>query len=287
MNSDYLKKALLENDIKSIKSKINILEKENHVINPIIKDDMFKLLESVGKVLYYPIKDNVCAFYINIDNNHFKENIIFINTCMPYEKQIFAAAHEFAHIIGIAGDQEELLAEDKIFNYIFDSIEYTNKNEVLANYFASELLVKDTILESQLLKMKVTKLDSITVEDIIRLMDIFLFPYKPMVLKLYCIGKISYEKYKELINISCNNSIFQLQNRLGLCSRNNEMTRIKSFSNFIDLAINSYEMTVRTYDKLKYVLKLFDLTPEKLGVKKKSPKYLSEDELEEEIPYDL
>ncbi|APM39169.1 ImmA/IrrE family metallo-endopeptidase [Clostridium kluyveri] len=286
MNSNYLKKILLENDIKSIKSKINILIEENHIINPIIKDDMFKLLESVGKVLYYPIKDNVCAFYIKIDNNHFKENIIFINTFMPYEIQIFAAAHEFAHIIGIAGDHEELLVEDKIFNYVFDSVENIDKNELLANYFASELLVKDIILESQLLKMKINKLDSITIEDIIRLMDIFLFPYKPMVLKLYCISKISYEKYKELININCNNSIFQLQNRLGLCSRNNELTRIKSFSNFIDLAINSYEMTVRTYDKLKYVLKLFDLTPEKLGVKKKLPKHLSKEGLEE-IPYDL
>ena len=286
MNSNYLKKILLENDIESIKSKINILIEENHIINPIIKDDMLKLLESVGKVLYYPINDNVCAFYVKAGNNHFKENIIFINTFMSYEIQIFAAAHEFAHIIGIAENHEELLVEDKIFNYVFDSMENIDKNEMLANYFASELLVKDTILESQLLKMKINKLDSITMEDIIRLMDIFLFPYKPMVLKLYCIGKISYERYEELININCSNSIFRLQNRLGLCSRNNELTKIKSFSNFIDLAINSYEMTVRTYDKLKYVLKLFDLTPEKLGVKKKLLEHLSKEGLEE-IPYDL
>ena len=64
MNSNYLKKVLLENDIKSIKSKINILIKENHIINPIIKDDMFRLLESVGKVLYYPILPEIMKSFL-------------------------------------------------------------------------------------------------------------------------------------------------------------------------------------------------------------------------------
>lgn len=285
MNSNYLKKVLLENDIKFIKSKIDMINK-NHIINPIVKSDIFQLLESVGKVLYYPIKDNVCAFYTKIDTNHSKKNIIFINTSMPYEKQIFAAAHEFAHIIGIAGNHEEILVDNNIYNYVLDNSECINKNEILANYFACELLVKDSLLESHLLKMKIDTPDSITIEHIIKLMDMFLFPYRPMVLKLYYMDKISHYKYEELINVNYDNLIFQLQNRLGLCSMNNTPTRIKSFSNFIDLAITSYDMTVRTYDKLKYVLKLFDLTPDKFGVKKKLPEYFSEEKLKE-IDYDL
>ncbi|MBC2582689.1 ImmA/IrrE family metallo-endopeptidase [Clostridium sp. DJ247] len=283
MNCYYPKSILQQKEIKIIKEKVKSISKEKNIVNPIIKDDIFRILETVSKVLYYPIKDDIRAFYMKINKSKFNDNIIFINTSMTYEKQVFAAAYEFAHIMLISKNHKEDLNGQILLNYSDNKALDINTIEAISNRFAAEFLVRDDILEIELKNMGMEQLDSITLEGIVKLMDLFLFPYKAMIKRLYEIGKLSRKKYEELTLIKSSgndSSVIEFEKRLGLCSRNNEITKVKKFSNFIDLAINSYDNTISTYDKLEYLLKLFDLKPSSFNIKKKYPQYLTREELE-------
>lgn len=272
MNLSYQKNSIQKSDINKFRSKINYILNEKNIFNKIIKDDIFLLLESVSKVLYYPIKDSVSSFFMKINGY----NLVFINTHMPYENQLFSAAHELSHIISISKNREEVLVWKDLYKYFNCTLDNLDRDELISNRFASELLVNNEILENMLIQMEMNDFDAVTPEIIVRLTDLFVFPYEAMVLKLYELNKISRKKYLEFIslsNSSSSNQIFQLEKRLGLCSRNNELTNTKKFSDFIDLAINSYKFTVRTYDKLAYNLSLFDLNPQNMNVKRKRPSY--------------
>lgn len=285
MNFYNQKNILHEKDILFIKKKINDIIKERNITELKIKDNIFNLLESVSKVLYYPIDDKVSSFYMKINENSFNERFVFINTNMPYERQVFAAAHELSHILSISKDHQEVFTNEAISHVQDVNPSETEINEQLANRFASELLVCDNILEKELSLMNMDKMDSLTLKGIVKLMDEFLFPYKEFVIKLHNLGKLSNMKYKEFISIDAYNTqgpIIQLQQNMGLCTINNRVTKIKKFSNFIDLTIEAYNKTVRTYDKLEYLLRLFDLEPKNLNVKKKKPAYLTKKEFESE-----
>lgn len=282
MNFYNQKNILHEDDISSIKNKISQIVEKRNIKELIIKDYIFTILESVCKVLYYPIEDKVYSFYMKIDDTISNERFVFINTNAPYEKQVFAAAHELAHILNVAKDREEVLTSDLFYptNINLDEIEL---DEIIADRFTSEFLVPNDILEEELKIMGMDKLDSITLEGIVKLMDKFLFPYKQFVIRLHDLQKLSNIKFEELLSFDTyreNNPIVKLQQSMGLCLKNNEVTKTKKFADFIDLTIESYNKTVRTYDKLEYLLKIFDLKPTNLNVKKKKPNYLSEKEFE-------
>jgi len=261
--------------------------KEKNIINLIIKDDIFRLLENECKVLYYPIEDDVCAFYMRIETESGLEKFVFINTSMPYEKQIFAAAHELSHIWGISEDRQEVLYDSSMDGYIDTQKQYANtckeKTELIANRFAAELLVVENILENELKRDKIKHSDDINIDIIIRLMDLFLVPYKTIIKRLYEIGKLSSNKYDELLEIPAHledSPIIQHQKRLGLCHRNNTVTKEKKFSNFLDIATKLYDKEVRTFTKLEYLLKIFDIKPQELGVSKRVMNYITDEELE-------
>src|SRR5665647_2934105 len=56
------------------------------------------------------IRDQLWAFYHKDEQEDGSlRKFVFINTSLPYEKQIFAAAHELAHIWGVSEDVSETL----------------------------------------------------------------------------------------------------------------------------------------------------------------------------------
>src|SRR5665811_278928 len=102
---------LKEKDILKIREDIARLRKDKNIVNWDIQDDVFTLLENECKVFYYPISDlQLWAFYHKDEQEDGSlRKFVFINTSLPYEKQIFAAAHELAHIWGVSEDVSETL----------------------------------------------------------------------------------------------------------------------------------------------------------------------------------
>lgn len=287
MKSKDLNDLLTADDITLIKNKINEIYEAKNISNPIIKDDIFRLLESECIVLYYPVEDeDACAFYKQEENeNQEIKKFAFINTAMPFDKQIFAAAHELAHILGITEERQEVLKNENIKEYTDhnhrESYE-TDKVERIANRFAAEFLVPEEILLTELKKI-CKKKAKIELEHIVELMDVFLVPYKTMVIRLREIGKLSdikeYENYLNLDARSEKSQVVMLQRELGKCQRNNDITKVKKMPNYVKMALELFDQSAKTYEKLKCQLTTFGFIPEDFNIEQKEESFLSEEEL--------
>lgn len=160
----------------------------------ILQDDIFGVIKnyiSEVNIIKFPIEDaKLCAFVCNYQGELF----LYINTHLPLEKQIFAAAHELYHL---TYNREQL---DNGFHEMLKSVELEGDVEHKANLFAALLLVPTEVLKKQLEVLNIDK-EHIEVLDIIRLMDRFGVPYKTMVLRLMEVGWISDKKADEFIQI--------------------------------------------------------------------------------------
>ena len=260
-----------DNDIQLIKDGIKKKYSDKGIVNPIIKDNVFKILESESYVFYYPIEDEVCAFYMKMYNDSNEEyKIVFINTNIPYDKQIFAVAHELAHIWGVAEDKQEILKNSTTDDYagFLSASGSKEKHELIANRFAAEFLVREDMLKNELDKI-ISKDEEITLIHILKLMDTFLVPYKTIVKRLHEVGRLT-EKYLFFLNLEArdpDSEIVRMQKKMSICKKNNEVTKEKKMVQFISDAVNLYENNLRTYSKLKSLLKIFDInSPKEVGL---------------------
>lgn len=283
MSKDQLSKE----EIFKIRERIKILRKEKHIVNEDIKDDVFALLEKECKVLFYPIDDlNLWALYQKEEHaNGEKRCFVFINSKLPYEKQIFAAAHELAHVWNVngAGDCAEVLlgTDDETMPIRKTDIEKnkTSKKELVANRFAAEFLMDENTVrtlysrvdEDTIIDDREDKLLALT----LALMDYYIAPFKMTVKRLHELDLIEENEMDNLLNHyprEKNGLLERVQLRLGLCEKNNKVTERKNFSDFVDLAVKDYKRDLITFSKLEQLLALFGLSPEKLGVEKPAEK---------------
>lgn len=269
---------LTKQDIRKIREDIVRLRNEKNIVNQDIQDDVFTLIEKECKVFYYPINDQeLWAFYHKEEPEDGRSRkFVFINTNLPYEKQIFAAAHELAHIWNVSADEPETLVtsadEDSPIRLDEADSVTPSKDEDIANRFAAELLMAEKTVRDLYHRCvegntKYPKEVQLIIL-VLCLMDYYLVPYKMTVLRLEELGLITLQEEEILLAVprEGENSISQMQKRLGLCERNNEITRTKKFADFIDLAIQDYQKQLITFAKLRQSLSIFDLTPESMGI---------------------
>lgn len=285
--------SLKKKDIDKIHEAIARLRKDKNIVNRDIKDDVFILLENECKVLYYPIHDSkLWAFY---QKDKYEDGsprkFVFINTSLPYEKQIFAAAHELAHIWNVASDTPEKLVsssdDDSPIRMEEAVADDPSKDELIANRFAAEFLMNAETIKG-MYKKWIQNNDPLSSDDkrmdfILSLMDYYIAPYKMTVLRLEELGIISSADAEKLLAVPRDgeNSINHLQKRMGRCARNNEITKTKKFANFIDLAIQDYRKERITFSKMKQLMSIFGMTPEEMGIsEEEDPQYFSSEELE-------
>lgn len=189
-----MEKTLLDQDmIGVIQRKIKELRDKNNVVNTILRDDVFMLLEAQKDctVLYYPLEDTIEGFRIRKYVGDRREEFIFINTANKEDIQIFTAAHELGHIIGI---DKMVCAELGIEN------PDKKQKEDIIDRFAAELLMDYTAftkLADIKLKEFVTDKNQISLEGMLRtitfLMDSFMAPYDAVVRRFHEVGKIDAE----------------------------------------------------------------------------------------------
>jgi Zn-dependent peptidase ImmA (M78 family) len=219
---------LSEDECKNIETEANKKLGEYKKTNQIIREDIFNILEKNSKTLYYPINDNeVCGFIVKRGVKYF----VNINTGIPLEKQLFAAAHELYHLWFTNESWEvlnSLILDDQ-------SNREVTKEEHKANRFAAEFLVPKQVILTEI-DIRGLKRNSIELKDIIELMDVFLMPYKTIVRRLLEVEYINEEQCQEFLIIpdrNNNEGVLLWQKRLGLCHRNNEITKKTKFGNYM------------------------------------------------------
>ncbi len=268
---------LNEGEIREIQDKANQALGQFRKTSQIMREDIFNILEINSKVLYYPYNDDeVCAFIVKRRGTFFT----FINTTIPLEKQVFAAAHELYHLWFSKVEKWELLHSIIVDNQIENTGDL-NKEEAKANRFAAEFLVPKNLLMNELDARKQKK-EKVEMKDIIGLMDVFMMPYKTIVRRLHEIEFISEEQCNQFLTIPDRDEdegVMLWQKRLELCARNNERTMRKKLGNLVDMSLEAYEQEVITFDKLTYLLSLAQQKPEQYNINDRVEKLPSEEEV--------
>lgn len=174
--------------------------------NNIIQDDIFNVLENyVARhdmpfdMLRYPIDDaDLCACTFIRKGRMF----VMINSALPISKQIFATAHELYHIYCYFEEHDSALLQSGsiLASNIIDE-EAKEMEDMEANAFAAILLAPKERLDEQTDVYNLSYKD-ISVQTILKIMDIFAIPYKATVLRLLEEDKIDVKTARNLLQVS-------------------------------------------------------------------------------------
>ena len=149
-------------------------------------------------MLRYPIEDtDLCACTFIRKGRMF----VMINSALPLSKQIFAAAHELYHIYCYFEEHDsELLQSGSILASSIIDEEAKEIEDMEANAFAAILLAPKERLDEQTDVYNLSY-KNISVQTILKIMDIFAIPYKAAVIRLLEEDKIDAKDAKKLLQI--------------------------------------------------------------------------------------
>jgi Zn-dependent peptidase ImmA (M78 family) len=244
----------LEEVKEAAASKLGVCKKRNEIIGP----QIFSILSLYARVIYYPFgKDAVWGFTrIKGSSNNVKNDkpFVAINSSIPYDCQIFAAAHELYHIW--FDNKLDVIPADIIDNVGND------RNELKANRFAAEFLVDEDLLWKEL-RIYSVDCKNVTLKDILKLADLFSVPYITMVRRFYEIGIFTKQEclcYSDPKKWD----IPAVKKRYSIITPEPD-GRI-AIDNLTDLAMEAYEKKRITFERLEYLLSLSQLTPSDVGI---------------------
>jgi len=229
----------------------------------IIGNQVFSILSLSARVFYYPFGENELwgiTYLRGMDNNTPPDKpFVTINTSIPLDAQVFAAAHELYHIW--FSDRPEAIPT----SILGDTDEQGNPLdacELKANRFAAEFLVDKYLLqhEMQLFSIQPKKL---SIKDILTLASLFTVPYRTMVKRLQEIDAISFDDRERYLTKS-ESSILQLRKRYSIPVADAD-NRI-AIDNLVELSVVAYEQKKITYEKLQYLLSISNLEPKAIGI---------------------
>ncbi|MED4014665.1 ImmA/IrrE family metallo-endopeptidase [Sutcliffiella cohnii] len=238
-------------------AKIGSLRKSGRII----REEVLSLLEEEATLLKYPIEDDeLCAFVCKKQDKLF----VYINTHIPKEKQIFAAAHELYHIWF---DQDRLSQSEMLKSNTLEN-ETEDINELRANLFAAMFLVPKEVLINQLESLGIEK-HRLKIEDIVKLMPIFLVPYKTIVRRLHEIDYISDRQLKEFLTVpdrDPNKGVLLFRKILQLNDSSQERTQEIFFEGLVENSIKLFQNGQIDERKLSYLLSLVRKSPSDFGI---------------------
>lgn len=240
--------------VNKIQNEVRTIVDRYKIVNRIVRNDIFEILEKLCVVLRFPLEDEE-ANGIHVircvkgEDKHF----VFINTSNGIEKQVYTAAHELGHVWKI---DEKVLSQ---FDYPCDS-------EAIINRFAAELLMPmDIFLKVFALKCSERGIKAGQVEEkqlinvVVFLMNTFMVPYKAVVYRIEEVGIIDAdnrkkleeceEKYKDYM-IECTKA-YDYQNIL-------KTDKQKSMSDLYNMLVAAEKRELLSDKKIKYVRELFD-----------------------------
>lgn len=252
--------TLTEEDIKLLEERVNEQLGRLQLTNQIIRENIFRVLQNETIFLQYPIEDDeLCAFVCKKQGKLFS----YINSYIPKDKQIFAAAHELYHI----WYEPERLEQVEILNNHTLEVEPTIKSEQMANRFAAMFLVPEMVLRQHIQSLKINPKE-IGLKDIVQLIPIFQVPYKTIVLRLKEIQMITEKQCHEFLNIPDRDEkkgvLYQMKvSQLRLDSQ--ERSRMIMLDGFIEKVLRGYDDKKISYTELKEYLAYANQSPSDYG----------------------
>lgn len=194
----------------------------NYCGNVIIRDSVFGVVSNYARkkdlsleVLRYPFHDDELWAFTFV-----KKGTVFlcVNSDLPLCKQFFATAHELYHIYCYAEDTNTSTIDggSVLDSKTADDVAVTQE-DLEANAFAGLLLMPDALLAEQLSVYGIDK-DTIDVDDVLLMMDLFAIPYKAAVLRLMECGFVTKQKAQGLLAVDSGT----VQKRIDLLGRANQ-----------------------------------------------------------------
>lgn len=250
-----LSKAVVEKIIELTDAEL----KEHGIVNEIVRDDVFSVLDSHCIILYYPLpEDDINGYHINRMINDKPQEFVFINTANATEKQVFAAAHELGHVLKV---DEKIIKE-------FDLNSSTEISEKIINRFAAELLMPEKIFVDKadnILKTLNVK-DRISIGNmvylIVCLMNEFLVEFEAIVRRFNELKKISDASRDLLLKLK---NIPDFYDEITSLAKASNFTRLfiksnnRSIKNLKELVDKANEKQTLTETKIKSILKTFEI----------------------------
>lgn len=177
------------NDDVYTKAQLTRREFDVDALSPI---DIFSIAKRIYylTLVYYPFSEHISGLCLKND----KIKLIAINSNMSYGRQRFSLAHELYHL---------KYDDDLSMNICSMNIDSKNKNEVLADKFASYLLMPPTSLE--LLIERKYKNNKLSLNDVIDLEQYYQISHKAMLTRLLMHGYIDdkdLKKYEKNVKIN-------------------------------------------------------------------------------------
>lgn len=241
------------------RAKLNECKKTQDVIG----NQIFSILSLNARVFFYPLGEKepwgITYMWGMNNTSHADKPFVVINTSIPSDAQVFAAAHELYHIWSdkkTEATPSPIVVETDDNNIIF------NISELKANRFAAEFLVDEELLKQEM-KIYSIYTGNIQLKDILSLSSHFNVPYKTMVKRLYEVGAISKADRDEHLLIS-EHKLNELRIRFSLQTLPAD-NRV-SIDNLVELAVLAYEQKKITYEKLQYLLSISELEPSDVGI---------------------
>ena len=250
-------------------SKLGVCRK----MNDIIGTQIFQILSLHARVIYYPLgKESVWGF-TRIKGarggGQSQKPFVVINSSIPIDCQVFAAAHELYHI----WEDDKV---DVVPAYVMDD-ETGDRNELKANRFAAEFLVEEELLIKELRTYGIAS-DNVSLKDILILSELLCVPYRTMVKRLFEIGFITKTDRNRFLNAS-EQEVMIARKRYALSiPQGDEKIAI---DNLTELAVDAYENKRITFEKLEYLLDISNLKPVDVGISEsENNPFPSDDELD-------
>ena len=263
--------GLNELEIKEIKKYAGNKLGECRKGNDIIGNQIFSILSLYARVIYYPLGKDAPWGFTRISgskNDTMREKpFVAINTSIPLDCQVFAAAHELYHIW--YEEKPDVLPSD-LLNEQDKAV-----SEKKANRFAAEFLVDEMLLKQEI---ALYQINEITIKSILQLCELFVVPYRTMAKRLEEIGIITENQLQKFLDES-EETINKYRKMYSFAQKSADERVI--MDNLVELAVNAYEAGYVTFEKLEHLLRLSNMTPEELGIEKQSNyEFPSDDELD-------
>lgn len=224
----------------------------------VIGTQIFSILSLFARAIYYPLGSDAPWGFTHITGSRgavlADKPFVAINTSIPSDCQVFAAAHELYHIWNYN-------APDVVPSTVLNDV--NNREELKANRFAAEFLVDEGLLLQELKLYKVA-LNRVAVRDVLKMAELFSVPYRTMAKRLYEIEIISKKTRDAFLSIPASD-LTKLRKRY--CLYEPEADGKIAIDNLVELAVDRYEEKKITYEKLEYLLSLSKLTPSDVGVR--------------------
>lgn len=262
---------LSEQDIKEVQTKACDKLQSLNKSKDIIGTQIFFILGSCSKVIYYPLGEDAPWGFTDIKgmNDDQTGNVfVVLNSSVPVDCQVFAAAHELYHIW-----YEK--KEDVITGSDLDYSD-NDRTEQMASRFAAEFLVNEDLLKSEI-ESYIEDSSNISLKDILTLAELFVVPYKTMIRRLFEIGLLTSELQEAYLK--------KTEKELDAERKRYAIRTMKAdgriaIADHTALAVEAYEKSLITYDRLDFLLRKSNLTPEDVGIIKEADyQFPSDDEL--------